>query len=326
MSAIWPGSGLALGILLIGGKRYILGIFLGALLVNTLVNDSLWAVVGITLASILEAYLGVWLLTRNHQSAFYLHTLPDYLRLVLLGGCVVSIAGTIIGALSLLFTGFISTADYYETVLYWWMGDTLGIALVTPFILAFRQIKSHQLDTKQILEGLLLIGVTLFAGQIIFLDWLNESLVFVPKDFMMFFFITWVAIRAGICGVIFTVLIIAIQALWGASQEIGYFAYDISNTSLQNYWLYMLILSAVGMTVATYVNEIRLTLAALQLKDSALNATANGITITNINGRIERANQAFSRLSGYCLNEIQGRDHKELVKSGKQDKSYYQSM
>ena len=35
----------------------------------------------------------------------------------------------------------------------------------------------------------------------------------------------------------------------------GYFANELARTSLYNYWFYMLILSGVGMALATYVNE-----------------------------------------------------------------------
>ena len=80
VSAVWPGSGLALAALLIGGRRYLLGVLIGALLVNTITNNSLIWVTGATLASILEVLLGVWLLTRNDKFSSSLKTLSDYLR------------------------------------------------------------------------------------------------------------------------------------------------------------------------------------------------------------------------------------------------------
>ena len=42
VSAVWPGSGLALAVLLIGGKRYLLGIIFGRLLINALSSGSLF--------------------------------------------------------------------------------------------------------------------------------------------------------------------------------------------------------------------------------------------------------------------------------------------
>ena len=65
VSVFWPGSGLALAALLIGGGRYLWGVLLGALLVNALANDTLVGALGTTLASMLEVLLGVWLLTQQ---------------------------------------------------------------------------------------------------------------------------------------------------------------------------------------------------------------------------------------------------------------------
>jgi len=326
VSVIWPGSGLALAALLIGGRRYIWGVLLGALLVNALVNDSLVGVIGTTLASILEVLLGAWLLTRNDRSAASLSTLEDYLRLIVLGGGVASIAGAVTGALALLLEGFITPAQYFENVLHWWMGDTLGVVLLTPLILAWWWTGFSKITAKQLFERLLLTGFTFIAGQIVFLNWFHDYFSDTPKGYWMFFCISWVAIRMGTRGSTFIVSMIAIQALLGAYQGVGFFAHDIAKAGLFNYWAYMLILSVIGLSLSTYVNEIEQGLDALKLKDSALNAAANGIVITDVKGRIKWANPAFSRSTGFTLREAFGLNPRELVKSGKQDNAFYQSL
>lgn len=117
--------------LLIGGKRYLLGVILGRLVINLLSSSSPFWLVGATLASISEVLLGVWLLTRNDKLSLSFTTLSDYLRLILLGGGVASIIGAIIGVLTLILSGFITT-DYINNLVHWWMGDVLGVVLVTP--------------------------------------------------------------------------------------------------------------------------------------------------------------------------------------------------
>ncbi|MGZ5013490.1 MAG: PAS domain S-box protein [Methylobacter sp.] len=321
----WPVTGLILASLLIGGKRYIEGMVLGSLLLNVLSNDSLWAAVSITLTHVLEALLGNWLLTRNAQTALSLRTLRDYLQLITLGGGVASIAGAIIGTLALLLSGYIAPADYFKNAMNWWMEDTLGVVLVTPLILAWQQ-KVEPVKVKQLFESLLLVGITLLVGQIAFLDWFHEYLSETPKGYWVFLCVTWAGIRLGNRGVTFVVLMVAIQALLGAYYEVGFFAHGISGTHLYNYWAFVLILSIVGMTITTYVNEIKRTLTALQLKDSALNAAANGVVITDTNGRIEWANPAFSRLTGFGLNDAYEFNPGVSVKSGEQNDAYLQSM
>ena len=65
ISIFEPACGLALAILLIGGRQYAWGILLGALLVNVLSNSPFWVAVTIAFGNTLEALVAAWLLTRN---------------------------------------------------------------------------------------------------------------------------------------------------------------------------------------------------------------------------------------------------------------------
>lgn len=267
VSIFWPSSGLALSVVLIGGRRYIFGIMCGALLLNLLSNYSLWAIFGITLANVLEVQLGIWLLMRNNQFSTSLNKLTDYLWLITLGGGIPSIVAAMIGALSLLLADYITSVDYINSAIHWWMGDTLGIVLITPLALAWWQKKSTQLTRKQWIEALLLVGITFIAGQIIFFGWFKEMLIVQPKGFIMFLFITWIAIRLGIKATTFALNMIALQALLGTYRSIGYFS---SDAHLHNYWLYILILSGVGMALTIYVNELKQKELSLQKSESHL--------------------------------------------------------
>ncbi len=64
----------------------------------------------------------------------------------------------------------------------------------------------------------------------------------------------------------------------------------------------------------------------IHLQTDALEAAANGIIITDANGTIIWANSAFSRMTGFGLDEAIGRNPRVLVKSGKHDASFYKNM
>jgi len=66
--------------------------------------------------------------------------------------------------------------------------------------------------------------------------------------------------------------------------------------------------------------------ARLRLHDSALNVAASAIVITDREARIIWANQAFTILTGYEFDEAVGRHCGELVKSGLQDRRFYEEM
>jgi PAS domain S-box-containing protein len=65
---------------------------------------------------------------------------------------------------------------------------------------------------------------------------------------------------------------------------------------------------------------------AIQLQSSALNAAANGIVITDRNGRVEWVNLAFTQLTGYTPAEAVGRNPRDLVKSNQHDRAFYREM
>ena len=64
----------------------------------------------------------------------------------------------------------------------------------------------------------------------------------------------------------------------------------------------------------------------LRLQVAALNAAANAIVITNPEGKIQWANAAFAAISGYSADESIGRNLRELVRSGRQDRRFYEQM
>jgi PAS domain S-box-containing protein len=63
----------------------------------------------------------------------------------------------------------------------------------------------------------------------------------------------------------------------------------------------------------------------LHLQSSALMSAANGIGITDPQGEIQWVNSAFSKLTGYTLNELMGQSTR-VLKSGKQDQAFYKDM
>ena len=64
----------------------------------------------------------------------------------------------------------------------------------------------------------------------------------------------------------------------------------------------------------------------LLLRGAALEAAANAIVITDLQGAIEWANPAFTQLSGWELSEALGKNPRDLVKSDKHDAAFFRQM
>jgi len=252
-----PVSGLALAVLLLGGKRYAWGMFLGAVLIHAVSGDSLWVIASVASCDTLQALCGAWLLTRDGRFDLRLLSLHGYLRLILLGGALSVAIGALAVNLLLLASGLLTAEDYFHNLLKWWMSDTLGVILIAPLVLVWWQSKDNWRKAKQVIEACSLLGLTIFLGQIIFLGWLHDSIGHAPQSYWMFLLITWIAMTLGTRGTTLALLVVATQALSGAMRGMGYFADDIAASHLMNFWFYMLILSMVGMSLATYFHEIK---------------------------------------------------------------------
>ena len=74
------------------------------------------------------------------------------------------------------------------------------------------------------------------------------------------------------------------------------------------------------------VTEQRRAEVLMRLQGAALSAAANAIVITDRQGVIEWANQAFTDLTGYALADVVGRMPGDLIKSGVHGEDYYQDM
>ena len=310
-------SGFALVVLLLGGKRYVWGIFIGAALIETIMYGSILKGVIYATGDSLQALCGVWLLARSGKFDLRLQSLRDYLLLILLGGCASIAAGALFISMALLFSGWITAEQGFHTLRHIWLGDTLGVVLATPLILTWRQTKESWRKSGQLIEAFLLLGMTVLLGQIVFLGWLHYGFIDAPKGYWMFLPITWVAIRLGSRGTSFALFVVALQALFGAIHGTGYFANDVAQTHLLNYFVYTLTLSIVGMALAAHLTERKIMEADLQSREASLRAILDNFPymawLKNTEGRYLMANIAhanYARLKDYS--EIIGKTDFDL--------------
>src|SRR5450759_4694072 len=72
--------------------------------------------------------------------------------------------------------------------------------------------------------------------------------------------------------------------------------------------------------------ELQAQTEALRLQSTALTAVANAILIANRDGTIVWVNPAFTSLTGYTVAEAVGKNPRDLVKSGQQERAVYEEM
>src|SRR4028119_616333 len=163
-SSVWPPAGIAQAGLLLFGSKVWPAIVLGTFLLN-LVNptEQLFVVwLGGNAGAILQAVFAVtalrWLGFRPS-----LARLKDVVNLILFGGLISTQISCTIGVFSLYLAGKVDGSQYWSVRWDWWLGDTMGVLILTPLILMFLRHKvtddSLKIQTEHQKKDLLWRGV-----------------------------------------------------------------------------------------------------------------------------------------------------------------------
>ncbi len=268
VSVVWPSSGLALAALLLGGKRYWLGVFIGAFAGNVLAGSSVSLSLIIACGNTLEALTGLFLLSRANDFDNRLNQPKDYLYLVL-AGVISALISALIGNSALLAYHLVTLQTVIPSLIDWWQGDTLGMILMTPFILVWRQLPHHWLRRERLLETIACFGLAFLFGQAVFLG-AFQTFVGSILGYWMFAFVAWAAMRYGRHGTLLIISMILIQGLLGSIEQKGFFSTDVVQTGLFNFTCYTLVLTAVGIGLTLIIRKRQHIEQALRLSEQRL--------------------------------------------------------
>lgn len=141
-AAIWPAAGIALAAILLWGYRIWPGILLGHFFVNigTAFNPdallkSLSLALGIGLGGVAQAMVGAFLARRFGGFPNPLIREKEIGKFLVLGGPLACLVNGTLGPLNLLLHGVIKADNYPVNCATWWVGDTIGVILVSPILL-----------------------------------------------------------------------------------------------------------------------------------------------------------------------------------------------
>lgn len=279
VAVFWPASGLALAALLLGGPKYIPAIFFGATTANVICGTAPVLSILFGIVNLAEAVLAYWILLRVRTIDLGMNRAKDYFRLFLYGSVIAPAPSAALGALVVAMSG-LAPQPWVTNFAHWWMGDSLGVMVMTPIILAWRAWPRWQFTIALLIEGVAGFLMAFVAGQTIFLGWHGLPLVDNARGFMMFFFVVWAAVRFGRHATQIIIMMMIVQILIGAVAGVGYFSGMGREIELTNIWMYIAIASGVGMALATFVNERKLSIEALARRENLFKKIAAATSAT----------------------------------------------
>jgi len=256
-----PSTGLAWAFILLFGPRFLPLLFVAPLLAEIVVFGATlpWWVELLSALIIGAGYAGA-LSVLLHPKVRFDPTLGAMRDMVLLIGTAVMATGLVALAYVTLMVASASlpVGDFQWALLRYWIGDLIGIAVVTPFLLVHAAAgKPPRISLETALQALAIIVALFMIFGLIGSEHLRLFYVlFVP--------IIWMGLRAGLEGVTFGLVLAQIGVVVGLllTQEKA-----ASVTSLQ---ALMLVLALTGLAIGVVVSERRRVERQLLLNQEAV--------------------------------------------------------
>lgn len=137
-SPVWVPTGLVISIVFIFGRRYLVGVFLGAWLANHLTSVEPLTAICIAVGNTLEAFVGSYLLVKIQKYKNHLEHLTISVAIGVTS-LVAPLLSATFGTSALYFIDGLDRNLFWNVWLTWWVGDIVGAFIVVPLVLSIRE-------------------------------------------------------------------------------------------------------------------------------------------------------------------------------------------
>jgi integral membrane sensor domain MASE1 len=265
-TAVWPPSGIAFAAVVLVGRCAGPGIWLGAFLANFLdyfaatnrlpLATHLLLSSGIAVGSTVQALLGGWLVRCWIGGPGILDRTRSAFRFMGIAVLVCLVASTT-GVTTMCLVGYAPWAHYGFNWRTWWIGDTIGVLVVTPLVLVWS--RRPLLAGKSLLlaeAGLLWLAV-LGLGLCIFERWNLRGIDTGYLAYMTIPPLVWAAFRFGRYGATATLVLMSGLAVLGTAHGHGPFVRPTLNQSLISLQTFVGVLTVMTLALVAVLSERR---------------------------------------------------------------------
>lgn len=324
VSPIWFASGVAIAGILRHGYKVLIGILLGALATALLITSSWVISAGTAVGVLLEAAAGYWLMLQFSEPRKLLSRPVYFSQFLLFCVAIAPLFSAVVGNLMLWSSGTIPSEALAKSIAIWWVGDSIGILIITPLLLAWLNSENKQ-TARSLIETASLALATLLVSGVLFGGYLPSGLQHYPTTFLFAPLIIWCVLRFGIRTVTIIMLIIAMSALIGTTLGNDPFALREDHFAILFLQLYFGTICASLLVGKVILDERQHTQTELKLAAKVIEHSPDAIIVTDSKGSIISANPAFVKNSGFSLGELLGNSI-SLIESGYHDARFFTDM
>ncbi len=297
---VWPAGGFLLGCLLLSEPRdwkyLLIGGALGNVVSDVLSGATVIAGIEASAANGLESWLAAWVVIRLAGRPVTLTTLRQTAVLVL-GAAVASNAVTALVGTAALVHG--SRMSALTAWLAWWIGDGLGMLLVTPFVVGLGTVvrAREAIARRTLVEGGVALIALLIVADLVLgrapLEGVTEPYVLLPLLFVA-------VIRFRVFGASAASLVIGAVTIWHAAHGHGAFAGTGDSAAGQALRIYVFLatVSLTGLFASAVLSERERAYAQERRLAAILEATPDFVTIGRMEGPPLFVNRAARRALG----------------------------
>ena len=256
-----PGTGLSLGLGLLLGRRMIPLLFIAPLLSDLILNQSPvpWGVELSFVTAIGGGYSAalLFLLRPSLQFDPALSSMRDLVLLMLAALVSTAFVASSYVAVTI-FAGLLPPNEFAAAAFRYWVGDMIGIMVVTPFALI---AWTHNHVLRMTFETVLQFAAIIGALAVMF-GYAEEQRF--QLFYVLFLPIVWMAVRTGAEGVTLGLLITQLGIIAGVT------VFPVFDHDVLAFQVLMLILTTTGLTAGELVTERRRTEFQLRLHRESL--------------------------------------------------------
>lgn len=310
VSLVWLAAAFALVALYLGGLRLFPGIALGAFFVNVGATVPVSAALMIAVGNTLGTVVAVYLLLRLSPKPLTFERIYDLVIFVLSASIIAPLITATVGTMALIITQSISNSDAVRIWQEWWMGDAIGVLVLSPVLLLWwnsQRIGSNLrrwLELVAVCSGAVLVAYIIFARD-------TSPLIDYPLIFLIFPFLIWAALRFSVRTNVTLCFIIAVVSAVGVGSQPTLMSVDEAHRQYVYLWTFIAVtnLSAIALTAIT-TDRRRIERELARQRDyitQVMNAMAHGVAVTDLEGRFEFVNPAYAQMLGYSQTALIGK-------------------
>ena len=246
VTAVWPPSGIALAVMVLGGIALWPGVTIGAFFANLMTHEPVLTAAGISIGNTIGPLLAAYFLRRVRFDP-RLERVNDVLALAVFGTLAMIVTATN-GVAWLAAARIVPWHEYGVVWRTWWDGDAMGVLLFAPFLLTWMTSRDMRVATGRTFE------VALFPFMLLVVAWLG-FLNNLRLGFLVFPAIIWSGLRFTQRVTSLSVIVVSLIAIIGTRHEIGPFAGGTLDQRLAYLMTLMAVLSITGLILGAVTSE-----------------------------------------------------------------------